>query len=532
MQVPMSPVRFLRRTSQLYHSKPAIVCGHHTVTYDEYQHRVHQLSHALQRLGVRQGDRVAYLSLNCHRLLEGYYAVPQIGAILLCLNIRLSPHELAFILNDAQPRVLVLSHSTAPLWDAIRDQCPSVEHVLLMEGRLPEREWPSYDETIGGEPTTSPDVPAIDENDTAELFYTSGTTSGRPKGVMLTYRNLYAHALSTIATQSLDYSDRTVQIVGTVPLFHVNSWGSPHYLVALGATQVIVPRFEPAVFCEAVQRHRATHAFLVPTMLNALLNYPDLERYDLASVRKIVLGGAPTPYALIEAARRRLGAECLVGYGLTETSPIVTIAGLKSTLDHLSPEAKDRRQAMTGMPLVGLEVEVFDDEMRPQPHDGRASGELCVRGDSVMKGYWNRPEETAEAFRGAWFHTGDVATIDDEGYVNIVDRKKDIIISGGENISTAAIEDALYRHPAVLEAAVIGVPDAKWGEVPKAIIVLKPGQALTEAEIVQFCRQHLAGFEMPRSVAFAQELPKTGTGKILKHELRAQYRQIQDGEVP
>jgi fatty-acyl-CoA synthase len=523
MQVPMSPTRFLHRTAQLYGEKAAIVCDQNTFTYQQFQQRANQLSHALAQLGVKQGDRVAYLSLNCHRLVEGYYGVPQMGAILLCLNVRLSPHELTLILNDAQPRVLVLSQMMVKLWESVKGQCPSVEHVVLMEGRVADHDWPAYDEIIAREPVTGPAVPQIDENDTAELFYTSGTTSGRPKGVMLTYRNLYAHALSAMAMPALALSDSTVQIVGTVPLFHVNAWGAPHYLVALGATQVVVPRFDPQIFAEAVQRQHATHAFLVPTMLNALLNWPSLDQYDLSSLRKIVLGGAPTPYVLIEQARRRIGSECMVGYGLSETTPIVTVAALKNTLLDRSPEEKDRRQAMTGIPLVGLEIDIFDDQGRPVPHDGRSAGELCIRGDSVMKGYWNRPEETAAAFQGGWFHSGDVATIDSEGYVNIVDRKKDIIISGGENISSAAIEDALYRHPAILEAAVIGVPDPQWGETPKALVVLKPGQTVTSAELTQFCRGYLAGFELPSSFEFVTELPKTGTGKILKHELRAKY---------
>jgi fatty-acyl-CoA synthase len=529
MQVPMLPIRFLRRTAQLYAEKPAVVCGNEPFTYAQYRDRVNQLSHALRRLGVGQGDRVAYLALNCHRLLEGYYGVPQIGAILLCLNIRLGPQEIAFILNDAQPKVLILSQTLAPVWDAIREQCPSVQHVLVMEGRMEGREWPSYDEVIAAESTDAPDAPEIDENDVAELFYTSGTTAGRPKGVMLTYRNLYAHALSAIIT--LNLNDTTVQIVGTVPLFHVNAWGSPHYLVAIGATQVVVPRFDSQLFCQATQASHATHALLVPTMLNTLLNYPDLDRYDLSSLQRIILGGAPAPYSLIEQARRRIGCECLVGYGLSETSPIISIAILKSTLLDRPQEERDRRQAMTGVPVVGTEIAIFDEGGQPVPHDGQRIGEIWVRGDSVMKGYWERPEETAAAFHDGWFRTGDMATIDDEGYINIVDRKKDIVISGGENISTIAVEDVIYRHPAVREVAVIGVPDPKWGEIVKAIVVLKPGQNVTAEELVQFCRQHLGGFEVPRSIDFMDELPKTGTGKIIKHELRARYWEGHESRV-
>lgn len=520
MQVPMSPVRFLNRSVLLYPNKPAIVCGPVTETYREFQDRVHQFSHALQQMGVQQGDRVAYLALNCHRMIEGYYAVPQIGAILLCMNIRLSPPEIVYILNDAQPKVLVLSQMMVPLWEQIADQCPSVQQVILQEGRVEGKDWPSFDELLAAQPTTAPEVPSIDENDVAELFYTSGTT-GRPKGVMLTYRNLYTHAISAALTLNLD--DTAVQVVGTVPLFHVNAWGSPHYLVMLGATQVVVPKFDPQLFCEAVQSSKATLGMMVPTMLNALLNYPERNRYDLSSLQQIVLGGAPCPYALIQEARETLGCTCMVGYGLSETAPIVSVAVIKSTLKDRPQEEIYRRQAMTGIPAIGIEVDIFGDDDRPLPHDGRSIGELAVRGDSVMKGYWNKPEETQAVFRNGWFFTGDVATMDEEGYISIVDRRKDIIISGGENISSVEVEDVIYQHPAVLEAAVIGVPDPKWGETPKALVALKPGASLTEEELIAFCKERLAHFKCPTSVEFVQELPKTGTGKIVKSDLRKKY---------
>jgi fatty-acyl-CoA synthase len=520
MHVPMSPLRFLHRTVGLYPEKAAVVCSGERFTYRAFGERVNRLSHALLATGVAPGDRVAYLGLNCHRLIEGYYGIPQIGAILLCVNIRLTPEEIAYIVNDAEPSVLLVSQVLAPVWDAIRDRCPSVRQVVLMEGRLPDRDWPSYEEWIAAQPATDPPVPEIDENDVAGLFYTSGTTA-HPKGVMLTNRNIFMHAVSAII--SLGYTERTSQIVGTVPLFHVNAWGSPHQLVAVAGTQIVVPRFDPEILCRAVQEERASWVFLVPTMLNALLNYPDIGDYDLSSLERIVLGGAPCPRTLIEAARARLHCECLVGYGMTETTPIATLGILKGTLDDLPQEEKDRRQAMTGIPVFAVDVEIFDDEDRPLPHDGVAQGEIRIRADSVMKGYWRQPEATEAVMRNGWFCTGDVATVDEEGYFNIVDRKKDIIISGGENISTASVEDALFRHPAVLEAAVIGIPHAEWGETPHAMVVRRPGMEVSEDDIIAFARLHLSGFKVPRSVEFVDELPKTGTGKIQKHVLRERY---------
>jgi fatty-acyl-CoA synthase len=313
-----------------------------------------------------------------------------------------------------------------------------------------------------------------------------------------------------------------VQIVGTVPLFHVNAWGSPHYLVAVGATQVVVPRFDPELFAASVQQTQATHALMVPTMLNSLLNSPVLDRFDLSSLQQIILGGAATAYALIEEARNRLKCECIVGYGLTETCPIVSVSYVKAPLKLLPQSEQNRLQALTGLPAVGIEVEILDSEALPLPHDGQHPGELGVRADSVMKGYWNRPEETERAFKNGWFLTGDVAVIDQEGYINIVDRKKDIVISGGENISSLHVEDVLYAHPDVLEAAVIGVPDPTWGEIVHAIVVPKPGQTLAISDLETFCRQQLGGFEVPRSWEISGELPKTGTGKIMKHVLRQQ----------
>jgi fatty-acyl-CoA synthase len=528
MQVPMTATRFLRRTAMLYPDKPAVICSGASTTYSAFQARVNRLSNAFNAMDVQQCDRIAYLGLNCHRLIEAYYGVPQIGAILVCINIRLTPAEIAFIINDSEPKVLMLSQMLAPLWDAIKQNCPTVRQVIMVEGALPDHDWPAYEDVIAAQSADQPAAPEIDENDVAGIFYTSGTTA-RPKGVMLTHRNVFMHAVSAII--SLNYNDRTTQIVGTVPLFHVNAWGSPHQLVAVGGTQVVVPRFDPEIACRAVQDHGATWMLLVPTMLNALLNFPGLREFDLSSLERIILGGAPCPYTLIEHARATLNCECLVGYGLTETAPILSVATLKSSMADLSPGEKDRRQAMTGMPSFGIDMDIFDDDDQPVAHDGIASGEIRVRADSVMKGYWNRPQETDDAFRNGWFCTGDVATMDHEGYLNIVDRKKDIIISGGENISTADIEDVLFRHPGVLEAAVIGIPDPRWGETPMAIVVLRPGHTATEDDILSFCRSHLAGFKLPRSVVFMPELPKTGTGKIQKHVLRERYWQGHESRV-
>ncbi|MBX5465009.1 MAG: long-chain-fatty-acid--CoA ligase [Clostridia bacterium] len=522
MEVPLTPLRFLERSERVYRDKEAVVCGETRLTYAEYARRVRRLSSVLaDRLGVQRGDRVLYLGMNCHRLLELYYAVLPLGAILVPVNIRLSPAEISFILHDSEPVALFASPELLPLVRALDEPASLRHHVLVYrgaDGQLPEG-WLEYDALLERAPER-PFADPPDEREVVEIFYTSGTT-GRPKGVMLTHRNLYLHALSTMLALHTDDTER--MIVGTVPLFHVNAWGTPQYLVAAGGTQVVVPRFDPEIFARTVQRERVTTALMVSTMLNALLNWPDHSKYDFSSLKQIVLGGAPVAYELVRRARQELGCLVRVGYGLTETCPVVSVAVIKATLADRPEEELDRRLAMTGLPLLGNDVRVVREDGSEVAWNGQEVGEILVRGDNVMAGYWRRPEETEAAFADGWLRTGDLAVVDSEGYLNIVDRKKDIIISGGENISSIEVEDVLYTHPAVLEAAVLGAPDPQWGEVPVAVVVLKPGATADEEELIRFVRDRLAHFKAPRRVLFASELPKTGTGKIMKAELRKTY---------
>jgi fatty-acyl-CoA synthase len=441
--------------------------------------------------------------------------------VLLPLNVRLRPEDLIYILNDAAAQVLIVGPEFVDLGQMLRAAVPGLHHLVAVAADVPARVL-AYESWLAAAPATAIPYDGVDERAVAELFYTSGTT-GRPKGVELTHRNLYLHALGGLAT--LPATDRDVALLGTVPLFHVNAWGFPHFMVAVGATMSVIPRFDPGWVCQAVARDGVTGMALIPLMLAALLQYPARRDYDLSSLQKILLGGAPCPPSLITAARQELGVDCYVGYGLTETCPLVSVAYVKSTLAGDDPAAADARRAMTGLPAVGVEVRVVDDQGQDVPADGEHLGEIVVRGDNVMRGYHNQPDETARALAGGWFHTGDLATMDDEGYLQIKDRKKDVIISGGENISSVEIEDALYAHPAVLEAAVIAIPDAKWGEVPLALIVLKPGHSISEAEMLDFAADRLPRFQCPKAVEFCLDLPKTGTGKIIKTALREKYWQ-------
>jgi fatty-acyl-CoA synthase len=345
---------------------------------------------------------------------------------------------------------------------------------------------------------------------------------------MLTHRNLYLHAVNLLAT--LPASDRDVQL-HTIPLFHVNGWGVPQLLTAVGGTHVMMRRFDPGAALRLIQEERVTRFYVVPTMMTMLLNHPQIGEYDLSSMRFIKIGGAPAPPDMIRRAEQVFGGTVIAGYGLSETSPVITLAIPKKSLQDEGDETRYRRQASTGLPLVGVELEIMDDAGNLLPWDGHQEGEIVVRSNVVMDGYWNDPAGTAAALHDGWFHTGDVATIDPEGYVLIVDRKKDIIISGGENISSVEIEKVLYDHPAVLESAVIAVPDEQWGEVPFAIVALRSGETATPQELASFCRERLATFKVPKSFQFVHELPKGGTGKILKARLREQHWQSEAKRV-
>ena len=521
MVLPLTPVRLKRHAARIFGRKQGVVCEDLRFTYREFNERCDRLSDALLKLGIAQGDRVAFLSFNCHRLLEAYYGVPQIGAILLPLNIRLSAEELAYILNDAGPRLLCFDAEFVPILEAMRPQLKSVDHFVALRGGPPSWAHKStYDELLAAATPREIDYRGIDENSVAELFYTSGTTA-HPKGVMLTHRNLYLHAF--YVTTALRCGDDEVHLY-TVPLFHVNSWGAPHTITLAGGRHVMIRKFDPGAVLELVHRERVTRLQMVPMMAVTMLNHPDFAKYDLSSVRELMMGGAPTNATLVRQIEEQMpGCVAKGGYGLTETSPVLTIAHMKQHLADDLGDVKLRRKATAGYPIAGTEIRVVDFDGRDVKADSQEVGEVIVRSDIVMAGYWNQPEETARVVPDDCFHTGDLAVVDEEGYILIVDRAKDLILSGGENIASAEIERVLYGHPAVLECAVIGVPDEHWGEVPKAFVVLKAGQSATKADLLAFCRKHLAGFKIPKFVELLETLPKGGTGKILKKVLREKY---------
>ncbi len=519
MKIPLTPLRCLHRGIDLYGSKVGVVCGANRFTYGAFGERCQRLASALQRSGVRPGDRVGFLSLNTHRLLEGYFGAPQAHAMVMPLNIRLAPAELGAIMQHSEPRILFHENDFSSSLPLLRKSWPGMKTISL------DTEYEDFLAT--GSPQRA-DVMTYDENSIAELFYTSGST-GTPKGVMLSHRTVYMHAMAVAGV--FNHDDNGVEL-HTIPLFHANGWGRAQTATMMGLKQVMLRKFDPATVCRLIQDEGATTMSVVPTMAVSLLAFPGLADYNLSSVKQIHIGGAAASPELIERMEQAFHCEVLAGYGLTETSPVASSARRKGTVAYADDSERYRRQAMAGWPLQGTELRVVDAEMHDVPRDMASIGEVVIFGDNVMDGYYKDPKATRAVMSGPWFHSGDMAVWDSEGYIQIVDRRKDIIISGGENISSIDVENALAAHPSVAEVAVVSAPDPMWGEVPVAFVVTKPNQGCSEEALHDFAALRLAKFKLPKRYVFSTEpLPKGGTGKILKRELREQFWQGKDRRV-
>jgi len=519
MIVPLTPVRCLYRGVDLYGKKVGVVSGASRLTYAQFGERCERLAAGLVAEGVRAGDRVAYLSFNNNALLEGYYGVVLARAVVMPLNVRLTPPELVAILNHAETRMLIFEDDFAPLVEHIRKACPTIARYVGIDRAGAPADL-TYAELLAHGRIERPDVFSFDENAIAELFYTSGST-GTPKGVMLSHRTLYLHALAVAGT--FNHDDTAVEL-HTIPLFHANGWGRPQASTMMGIKQVMVRRFEPTLVFRLIQDEKATAMSLVPTMANALLNAPELAQFDLSSLREIHIGGAAASPELVARLEQAFHCTAMGGYGLTETCPVASSARRKGTVEYADEADRVRHQAMAGWPIPGVEIRVVDLHMQDVPRDMQTVGEVVIRGDEVMDGYYKDPQGTAAVMTDGWFHSGDMAVWDAENYIHIVDRKKDIIISGGENISSLEVEGAIFAHPAVLECAVVSAPDEKWGEIPAAFVVLRPGAELTAEQLCEFLAARIARFKIPRTFEFSQTpLPKTGTGKIVKRELRETF---------
>jgi fatty-acyl-CoA synthase len=515
METPLSPLEFARRTRRLHGHREGVVDGELRLTYEQFFERCDRWSACLQQLGVARGDRVATIAPNTHAQLEAFYAVPQIGAVLVPINYRLTPEDFVYIINHSGASVVCVDADYLDAVDSIRDRLPAVRHFVAFEGARDG--WLDYEAAIAA---ASPDFTRadVDERDLLTINYTSGTTA-RPKGVMITHRNATMNSIGTLLHLPIPVGER---YLWTLPMFHANGWTFTWTVTAAGATHVCLRKVEPAAVFRLIREENVRRLSAAPTVLISLANAPAGERGEVLPGVVVITAGAPPAAATIERLEGEFGWDVTQVYGLTETAPFITVCAPLPEHEELKPADRAVIKARQGVELLTSgELRVQDANGEEVPADGQTLGEIVVRGNVVMSGYYHDPEATERAMGDGWFHTGDAAVVHPDGYVEIRDRIKDVIISGGENISSVEVEGTLLRHPAVQEAAIVGLPDERWGETPQAFVVLREGQTATEDEIIAFARERLAHFKAPRGVTFVTELPKTATGKIQKYVLRS-----------
>jgi fatty-acyl-CoA synthase len=519
MEVPLTPLEFMRRTRRLYASREAVVDGAHRWTYGEFFDRCDRWSSALQSLGVRQGDRVAYIAPNTHAQLESFYAVPQLGAVLVPLNFRLVADDFRYLVRHSGATVLCVSADYQSTIDAIRDDLTDVAHFVALdshEGATCGAGWLDY-ETLLREASGEFVRPNIGENDLLAINYTSGTTS-RPKGVMITHRNAWVNSVGMLVHTPMTVADC---YLWTLPMFHANGWTFTWTVTAAGARHVCLPKFDAATVFRLAREEQVTRLCAAPTVLIMLANAPDDVRDGAPRGIGVMTAGAPPAAVTIQRIEQELGWVVTQIYGLTETAPAISICEPRPEHGAEPTDARARIKARQGVELITSgELCVVDDEGREVPADGVTSGEIVARGNVVMAGYYNDPDATAACMGTGWFRTGDAAVVHPDGYVQITDRLKDVIISGGENISSVEVEAMLLRHETIQEVAVVGLPDDAWGESPHAFVVFKVGHSASADTLREFCRANLAHFKVPHGFTPVAELPKTATGKIQKFVLR------------
>lgn len=520
--VPLSPLSFLPRTALMFPDHPATIYGSRHYSWGQVYQRCRRLASALKTHGIGKGDTVSILSANSPEMVEAHFGIPMSGAVLNTINTRLDADTIAYILEHGEARVIIIDAELSP------EGAKAIAHLnnpdLLVIDIL-DKQASDNPRAVGvmdyeaflatGDPDAGWDMPR-DEWDALALNYTSGTTN-KPKGVVYHHRGAYLMAIGTVSDWSLP---RHPKYLAIVPMFHCNGWCHSWAMAAVAGTIICTRAVTPAVIYDAIEAHKISHFGGAPIVLGMIVNAPDADRKSFDHMVEILTAGAPPPAAILEGIEK-LGFNVTHVYGLTETYGHTLMCAWNADWDGLDTSARSEMKARTGAIMVMMEeMRVVDPKtMTDVPADGQTIGEILMRGNATMKGYLKNPEATAAAFEGGWFHTGDLAVMHENGYAQVKDRLKDIIISGGENISSVEIEGALHRHPAVLLAAVVAKPDDKWGEVPCAFVELKEGATVTEQEIIDFCRANLASFKRPKQVIFG-ELPKTATGKIQKFKLR------------
>ncbi len=518
MEVPITPLEFARRTRRLHGQREAVVDGDLRLTYAQFFERCDRWASALAGMGVEPGDRVATIAPNTHAQLESFYAVPQAGAVLVPINYRLAADDFVYIVNHSGATVVCAHSDYLDTLDGVRDQMPQVRHFVAFEGAQDGRDgWVDYEASVAA---ASPDFeqPEIDERDLLTINYTSGTTA-RPKGVMITHRNAAINVIGTLLHLPIRVGER---YLWTLPMFHANGWTYTWAVTAAAGTHVCLRKVDPALVFGLIREERVSLLCAAPTVLISLANAAPQARGDVPAGVHVVTAGAAPAAATIERLEGEFGWQVTQVYGLTETAPFITICAPLPEHEGLTPADRAVVKARQGVELLTSgELRVVDEKGSEVAADGHSMGEIVVRGNVVMAGYYRDPAETERVMGTGWFHSGDAAVVHPDGYVEIRDRIKDVIISGGENISSVEVEGVLLRHPAVAEAAIVGFPHDKWGETPHAFVVLRDGEQVSEEEIIEFARDRLARFKAPREVTFVGELPKTATGKIQKYVLRS-----------
>src|ERR1043166_7103922 len=514
METPLTPLEFARRARKLYRDREAVVDGNQRLTYEQFFDRCDRWSSTLQQLGVTQGDRVAYIAPNIHAQLESFYTVPQVGAVLVPINYRLTPDDFSYLINHSGAKVVCAHHDYLEAVDSIRPQLKQVENFVALDDS--RQNWLDF-ECLLSRASREFVRPRIKENDLLTINYTSGTTS-RPKGVMITHRNAWMNSIGTLIHEHMTCADR---YLWTLPMFHANGWTFVWTVTAAGAMHVCLPKIDPGRVFELINKEEITMLCAAPTVLISLANAGEDVRRNARRGVRVVTAGAPPAASTIERLEGELGWAVTQVYGLTETTPFITVCEPRAEHQQMSTGERAIIKARQGVELITSgETTVFDDEGKEVPHDGTTVGEIVVRGNVVMAGYYNDPQATDQAMRDGWFHSGDAAVIHPDGFIEIRDRLKDVIISGGENISSVEVEGVLLRHPDVQEAAIVGLPHERWGEAPYAFVVRRQGANVSDTDLIEFCRARLAHFKAPHGVTFVAELPKTATGKIQKYILR------------